>query len=155
MARLGRGRTLPDGLLLHSGHEEPTGSLARLSPASPPLKRGLLFKHSLMLAKCESPRLLFQTSFWPKGLGFGILVSTFLNLKCGLAFGKVRLAFGILHKIRPAGNDYPFPHKFDPAGKPKSSHIGRNFARAGNTDPHRTRSNAYSSIRRDERMTNL
>ena len=22
------------------------------------------------------------------------------------------------HKIRPAGNDHPFPHKFDPAGKP-------------------------------------
>ena len=59
------------------------------------------------------------------------------------------------HKIRPAGNDHPFPHKFDPAGKPKSSHIGWNFARAGNTDPHRIRSNAYGSIRRDELTTNL
>ena len=64
------------------------------------------------LAKSKSPRLLFQTSFRTKGLGFGMLVSTFLNLKSGLAFGKVGLAFGILHKIHPAGNDHPFPHKF-------------------------------------------
>ena len=60
-----------------------------------------------------------------------------------------------LHKYRPAGNDHPFPHKFDPAGKPRSSHIREEFRPAGNTDPPRIRSIAYGSIRRDELMTNL
>ena len=59
------------------------------------------------------------------------------------------------HKIRPAGNDHPFPHKFDPAGKPRFSHIREEFRPAGNTDPPRIRSTAYDSTRLIELMMNL
>ncbi len=48
----------------------------------------------------------FRLAFGTKGLVLGMLKWTTLNLKNGLAFGKVGLAFGILHKIHPAGNDF-------------------------------------------------